>query len=231
MREVFLFLLLVLYFTGCSDTKPKKNLDGKKLIEQKCASCHNLDLPPSEYNDVAPPMMAVSFHIANGVEVSNESQRTPKAVKFVKDYVYYPSEEKAFCDQESLKRYGLMPSQKESVTDGELDAIARYMFRHYTQKNLLEAQEAQERLKAMPKGKRLALKNNCLTCHRVDKDIVGPSFKKIALRYKDDFTPIKDGIKKGSINKYKESRGAMMPHFKNLKDDEVDEIAKWIIKQ
>ena len=231
MKELSIILIITILFIGCSDTTPKKRLDGKKLIENKCASCHNLNMPPKIYLDeLAPPMMAAAFHIANGIDANNESQRIPKAVEFVKDYVINPSEEKSFCDKDSLNRYGLMPSQKDNLTLDELDAIARYMFRHYTQENLSEAQEAQERLNAMPTGERLALQNNCLTCHRIDKDLVGPSFEKIAIRYKDNIGAIKESIKNGSSKKYKESRGAMMPAFKNLSDSDIKEISEWILK-
>lgn len=35
-------------------------------------------------------------------------------------------------------------------------------------------------------GEVLAKKNHCLACHAIDKKVLGPSFKDIAARYKDD---------------------------------------------
>ena len=124
-----------------------------------------------------------------------------------------------------------MPSQKGKVTTDELEAIADYMFKHFNQKNLLQAQAIQNRLKKMPIGKRLALQNNCLSCHKIDRKIVGPSFRDIAKRYKNNLEQIKNSIKNGSKKRWKSSNGAMMPKFaKKIKDKDIELIAKWIMK-
>jgi cytochrome c len=230
MKRLNLLLIpAVILLSGCFD-KEKKHLDGKLLLEKKCSSCHNLDLPPKTYEDeLAPPMMAVSFHVVSFMQTPDESARVSKAVDFVKDYVINPSEEKSFCDKKSLQDYGLMPSQKGNVTEDELEAIARYMFEHFTQDNLNKEQEKIRKFKAMPLGKRVAVKNNCLTCHRADKDLVGPSFNHIAQRYKDSPDIIKSSIKKGSSKKWQSSRKAVMPSFKNISDKELNILTKWVM--
>jgi len=230
MKIVSVAVTLLLAFAGCSQNKQASNLDGKKLIEQKCSSCHNLDLPPKTYDhEKAPPMMAVAFHIKGFIKTEDESQRIPKAIAFVKDYVVNPSASKSFCDKESLKTYGVMPSQKGKVTQDELQAIAEYMFSHFTQKNLNEAQMLQNRLNAMPKGERLALQNNCLSCHKVDKKIVGPAFTDVASRKGNSLEVLIHSIKNGSKKKYATSKGAIMPAFKKLSDADVKTIAAWIL--
>ena len=232
MKAVVTLFTLLLLFSAC-EQKQHANLDGKKLLEQKCSSCHNLDLPPKTFEDEkAPPMMAVAFHIKDFIHAANESEKIPKAIDFVKDYVINPSASKSFCDKESLKTYGVMPSQKGNVTQEELQAIAEYMFSHYTVKNLTEAQAAINRLKKMPAGKRLAIQKNCLNCHREKKDLVGPSFAKIAKRYKGDVLYIAKRIKNGSQGEWKAFHGIHMPAFKDkttLKEREI--LAKWIAIQ
>jgi len=228
--KLALLLATTLLFVGCSQNKKINNLDGKKLLEQKCSKCHNLDLPPKTFADEkAPPMMAVAFHVRSFIKTEDESQRIPKAIAFVKDYVINPSASKSFCDKESLKSYGIMPSQKGKVTQDELQAIAEYMFSHFTQKNLNEAQLLENRLNAMPKGERLALKNGCLSCHKVDKRIVGPAFKDIARRKGNSLALLMHSIKNGSKKKYASSKGAIMPAFKKLSDADVKIIAQWIL--
>ena len=228
MQFSLFMILMVVLFAGC-DSKPKNNLDGAKIMKAKCSACHNLDLPPKTFEDEkAPPMMAVAFHVADFIKVSDESARIPKAVEFVKDYVINPSASKSFCDKESLKTYGVMPSQKGLISEEELDAVARYMFEHFTQKNLLAEQKIQRKLQQMPKGQKLAIQNNCLGCHRVDKDLVGPSFKHILQRYKDDRSIMYKSIKEGSRYKYKNSKGAVMPSFKKLSDDDIKTIVDWM---
>jgi cytochrome c len=229
MYKLSIFLFLIVVFSAC-DKKHTPNLNGKKLLEQKCSICHNLDLPPQTFEDEkAPPMMAVSFHIKDFIEATNDSEKIPKAIDFVKDYVINPSETKSFCDKKSLETYGVMPSQKGNVTQDELEAIARYMFSHYNVKNLNEAQALKNKLSKMPKGKRVAIKYNCLGCHKIDKDLVGPSFKKIATRYKDKPDIIKHSIQDGSSKKWNSSHGALMPHFKDkISDNDIDILTKWI---
>ncbi|WP_297432305.1 c-type cytochrome [Sulfurimonas sp.] len=230
MRIIFLTSVLLLLFSGCSQDKKVNNLDGKKLLEQKCTKCHNIDLPPKTFKDEkAPAMMAVAFHVVHFIKTEDESQRIPKAIAFVKDYVINPSASKSFCDKASLKTYGIMPSQKGKVTQDELQAIAEYMFSHFTEKNLNEAQLLENKLNAMPKGERLVLKNGCLSCHKVDKKIVGPAFRDIAKRKGNSLAVLMHSIKNGSKKKYASSKGAVMPAFKKLRDADVKTIAQWIL--
>jgi len=222
-------IISLMILAGCEDSQ-KPRLDGQKLIKQKCSKCHNLDLPPKTYeNEIAPPMMAVTFHIRDFIQVSNVSEKIPKAISFIKDYVIYPSASKSFCDKKSLKIYGVMPSQKGQVTQDELDAITTYMFEHFTIKNANDAQALQNKFNAMPKGEQLALKNKCFSCHRIDKKIVGPSFKTIAKKKKNTLLILTNSIKNGSKNKYKSSNGATMPPFKNINDSDIKFIAKLIL--
>lgn len=230
MKLLLLLLAAVLFLSGCSQEEKANNLDGKKLLEQKCSSCHNLDLPPKTFEDEkAPPMMAVAFHVRSFIKTQDESQRVPKAIAFVKDYVLNPSAGKSFCDKESLRSYGVMPSQKGKVTQDELQAIAEYMFAHFTQKNLNEAQLLENKLNAMPKGERLALQNNCLSCHKINKKIVGPAFRDVAVKKGNSLEVLMQSIKNGSKEKYKSSKGAVMPAFEKLSDTDVKTIAEWIL--
>ncbi|QOP41829.1 c-type cytochrome [Sulfurimonas marina] len=220
----FKLLLLgtLLTFTACNEHHQSKNLDGEKLLKEKCSSCHNIDLPPKTFEDEkAPPMMAVVFHVRNFTEINVESQRVPKAIEFVKDYALYPSISKAFCDKESLKSYGLMPSQKGLVSEDELEAIAVYMFEHFTQENLEKEQRVLRKYNAMTQGEKIAIKNNCLGCHRVEKDLMGPSFKKIADKYKNDEQKLKTAIRNG---------GNKMPPYTNLSDKELQDLSKFIYR-
>lgn len=220
---------MALVFTGCLDNKPAKQLDGKKLLTEKCSSCHNLDMPPiTSADEKAPPIMAVSFHVHSFVKPSDESQRTTKAVEFVADYVRAPSMEKSFCDKESLKSYGLMPSQKDNVTKEEARAIAEYMFKHYTQENFLEIMEAKAKFNALPAGEKVAIKYKCVTCHKTAKDTVGPSFLKIQKKFLSSKEEMKKSIKNGSKGKW-QGFTASMPAFKKMTDGEFESLYEWIL--
>ena len=229
MLKLFLFISFLLLFSACENDKPIKKLNGQKLLEQKCASCHNLAMPPLLSDDeLAPPMMAVAFHMPNFMKPKDESQRIPMAIEFVVDYVLHPSLEKSYCDEDSIKRYGLMASQRDNVTKDEVKAIAKYMFRHYTQQNLSKAQEKIDTFNALTPGEKVALKYRCLGCHKVNKKIVGPSFVDIAKKYKDSKEKMIESIKNGSRNSWESSNGAVMPPFKQISTDELEVLSDWI---
>ncbi len=220
------------FLSGCNEPKKQLSLDGKKLLQEKCASCHNLDMPAKTYpEEVAPAIMAISFHVHDFVTVSTPAERTPKSIAFVKDYVINPSLEKSFCDEESLKSYGLMPSQKGKVTDDELQSIAEYMFSYYNQENYFKISEERAAFKRLPLGEQLARQNKCFGCHRTERKIVGPSFHAIAEKYRK--TPLEQmitSIKKGGKGQWKEMRGAMMPPFEKLTDGELKTLSEWIMQ-
>lgn len=230
MIKLLLLASILLIFSACDEKKPTKNIDGKKLIEQKCASCHNLAMPPVISDDeLAPPMMAVAFHMPNFMKPKDESQRIPMAIEFVVDYVRNPSLEKSYCDADSIKRYGLMASQKENVTKEEVKAIAIYMFKHYTQQNLAKVQEDIAAFNALAPGEKLALKHKCLGCHKINKKIVGPSFVDISKKYKNSKVKIIGSIKNGSRNSWESSNGAVMPPFKQISQKELEVLSAWIL--
>lgn len=228
IKTIFLLLLLVI-FTACSDKPAEQNLDGKALLESKCASCHDLNMPPIiSDKELAPPIMAASFHVHSLIKPTNESQRTSKAVEFVVDYIFDPSYEKSFCDKDSLDRYGLMPSQKQNLTKDEAKAIALYMFRHYTQENLTTIQKKQAAFDALSLGEKIALKNRCLGCHGVEIKKVGPSFTDIADKYMGNEVQMIESIKSGSRGKW--SQGAVMPAYNTIDEKELEVLSEWILK-
>ncbi len=225
-------LVVTALFLGCGDHAPKKSYDAKALIVQKCAECHNLDMPPKTFPDEkAPPMMAVTFHVRDFMKVENPSEKRQKFIDFVTDYVINPSASKSFCDKKSLQEYGVMPSQKGKVTEDELEAIAGYMYDHYDPEKFMEIMTQRARFMALPAYKRVLETKNCLGCHGIEKDKIAPSFKRIAKKYgqADEATIIKS-IENGSRGKWKGFK-VMMPPFKDLNESDKKAIANWILEQ
>lgn len=83
-------------------------------------------------------------------------------------------------------------------------------------------------------AKKLAKRSDCLTCHSVDKTKVGPSYKKVAAKYKgqaDGADKLTKFITTGA--KVKLEDGTEMAHaIINSKDSgEIKNLVGWILAQ
>ena len=75
----------------------------------------------------------------------------------------------------------------------------------------------------------LAQQSGCLACHTVDKKLVGPSYKEIADRYRND-----KGAEANLFKKVKEGgKGAWgdipMTPSAHVKDQDIKTIVEWIL--
>ena len=75
----------------------------------------------------------------------------------------------------------------------------------------------------------LAQKNACMSCHGVDKKIVGPAFKEIAAKYKNDkgaAAKLAMTVKKGGKGNWGQ---VPMPPNPQVKDEDLNKIVAWIL--
>jgi hypothetical protein len=93
---------------------------GEELFMAKCVSCHTMSRPKDESTAIAPPIKGVMFHLK---EAFADDKKT--MIKHINDFVLNPTKEKAIC--ESVQRFGLMPSQKGSITTKELAVLSQWM--------------------------------------------------------------------------------------------------------
>lgn len=77
----------------------------------------------------------------------------------------------------------------------------------------------------------LAQKSNCMSCHAVDKKLVGPGYKEVAAKYKGDKTAeakLVEKVKKGGAGVW----GPIpMPANAQVSDADVKTLVKWILTQ
>jgi len=78
---------------------------------------------------------------------------------------------------------------------------------------------------------KLAQSKNCLACHQVDKKLVGPSYKDVALKYKDD----KDAEAKLAKKIREGSNGVWgqvpMPPNPAVNEAEAKTLAAWVLSK
>jgi cytochrome c len=75
----------------------------------------------------------------------------------------------------------------------------------------------------------LAQKNACMSCHGVDKKIVGPAFKEIAAKYKGDA-----GAQANLVEKVKTGGKGVwgqvpMPPSPQVKPEDANKIIAWVL--
>lgn len=80
----------------------------------------------------------------------------------------------------------------------------------------------------------LARRSGCRECHSVDKKVVGPAFKDVAAKYKQDAgardTLIRK-VKAGGKGNWIELTGGvpMPPHSGLLSDSEIAQLVDWVL--
>ncbi|HEY5896844.1 MAG TPA: c-type cytochrome [Burkholderiales bacterium] len=77
----------------------------------------------------------------------------------------------------------------------------------------------------------LAKKHNCLACHAVDKKLVGPAYKDVAAKYRNDAgaeAKLADKVKKGGQGVWGQ---VPMPPNAQVPDADVKALVKWILSQ
>ena len=230
MKHLSFIMIAALFLTAGCDTKPKVSLNGADLLQSKCASCHNLSMPPKTYEDEkAPPMMAVAFHVKDFMKVNSQSDKKPKFITFFQDYVLHPDVKNSFCDKESLESYGLMPSQAGKVSKEEVGAIASYVYDYYDQEKFLAQMEAKSKFEALDLGEQIATSKGCFTCHDKKETKSAPSFLEISTRDKNEIFSV---IKYGSKGTWKGFEKRLMPPFaKSLDDAQIESLVSWIKDQ
>jgi cytochrome c len=75
----------------------------------------------------------------------------------------------------------------------------------------------------------LAKKNACTACHAVDKKLVGPAFKEVANKYRNDKKAeamLVEKVKKGGVGVWGQ---VPMPPNTTVSDADVKTLVKWVL--
>lgn len=75
----------------------------------------------------------------------------------------------------------------------------------------------------------LARKSNCMSCHMVDKRVVGPSFQEVAKKYagnEDARKLLAEKVKRGGKGVWGE---IPMPPNGQVKDADIETLVKWVL--
>jgi len=76
---------------------------------------------------------------------------------------------------------------------------------------------------------KLAQSSGCMTCHAIDKKILGPSYKDVALKYRNDKgapAALFRKVKAGGKGVWGETP---MPPNAHVKDEDIKTLVQWIL--
>ena len=77
----------------------------------------------------------------------------------------------------------------------------------------------------------LFAKSDCITCHAIDKKMVGPTFKDVAAKYRGDSSAenrLVEKVIKGGSGVW--GTAAELPHPK-MKEEDIRTLVQWILAQ
>ena len=135
-------LWLVLLMGAVSLMGAEQKIEGEKVFDKACASCHIKMITKEETKKIfktvkAPPMVEVSNQLKSNIkivdDIDDEIHRAV-VIAFIKDYVVYPHMDKAMCEAMALEKFDLMPSLKGKLSEEELNAVAAWVYDFYVGK-------------------------------------------------------------------------------------------------
>jgi cytochrome c len=78
---------------------------------------------------------------------------------------------------------------------------------------------------------KLAQDKACLGCHQIDKKLVGPAYKEVAARYRDDKGAVAKLVKKVRAGGQGAWGQVPMPPSTNVSERDADVLVRWILSQ
>lgn len=78
-------------------------------------------------------------------------------------------------------------------------------------------------------GEVLAKNNGCFACHTVDKKVVGPAYKDVAAKYRNDKGAEANLIKKVKAGGKGVWGDMLMPPNAHIKDEDIKSMVQWIL--
>jgi sulfite dehydrogenase len=174
-----------------------------EIANAQCLICHSED-----YVAIQPPLPRAFWK--SNVQKMQQKYGAPIPEEQVEPLVDYLA--KAYGADTGIRSEGNVLSQKAGSKNGPLS-------------------RAPDSASPGSEGAQLAAKFGCMSCHGVDKKIVGPPLKEIAAKYKghaDAFEKVSHQITQGGGGQW---GPVPMPPFPQLSAAEIKALSQWVLNQ
>lgn len=178
------------------------------------------------------PPETASFRPVPGVELANAQCLTCHSVDYVLTQPLFP---RVFWSAEIKKMKAKFGAP---IPDEQIEPLVDYLAKNYgieTNSRVSTVMGANSRtITPNPQPvsvETLATRYGCLSCHKVNVKVVGPAFKDVAAKYRDDpaaLDKICRQIHNGGTGKW---GSAVMPPFTAMSDAEARMLARWVMRQ
>jgi cytochrome c len=169
-----------------------------------------------------------SFKPTPGSELANAQCLTCHSVEYV---VIQPPMAKAFWAAEVKK---MREKYAASIPDDQIEPLVNYLEDNYgvvTNNPSATAAKPGPAVSAASDVQGFATKFGCLSCHSANAKIVGPAYKDVAAKYRNDpaaLEKITQQIHNGGSGKW---GPAIMPPFPMVSDEDARSLGTWILGQ
>jgi sulfite dehydrogenase len=176
------------------------------------------------------PPETASFKTGAGSDLANGQCLTCHSVDYV---VIQPPSPRPYWESSVKKmreKYGA------AIPDELVEPLVIYLTQNYGPANVVApsnsvVKAASAQVEKAANGEAVAGRYGCLSCHNVNMKIVGPAYKEIAAKYRDDgsaLAKISEQIHKGGSGKW---GPVLMPPFPGVTEAETKALADWILSQ
>jgi cytochrome c551/c552 len=182
-------------------------LPGFASATQKCGICHSAD-----YINYQPPGM-------------NQTQWTAEVAKMQHGYGAPISDE----DVKQIGAYLAVAYGTAKATDDAVIAVSALA--GTAPVPAAPASTTPARSDSAVDAQSLLAANACLSCHAVDRKLVGPAYHDVALKYKGDdgaLTKVEASIRAGGMGRWGQ---VPMPPFPGLSEAQLKALAEFVLQQ
>lgn len=137
-------LFITVFVSFMASTIYAKDVRSPEVIfAKKCAMCHTIGKPKNKEarkTMVAPPVDVAMSGVVITIDAVDgpysDKELREESIAFLKDYLYYPTEDKTNCEDIVVERFGRMPSLKGFLSPKELDVVVPWVYDNFKPKRV-----------------------------------------------------------------------------------------------